>query len=191
MGDVIQTLSRLCPLTDFEDICILLLDNVWTNIGFLGQISVQGHELGHGLDRTLTGTGQTLYVTAIWTDLGQRFDGDLTNFGYFVQSLSNQPMGRSTRLSAGAFKALWVVRGEKLLPLASFFREILGSPLRYGSYPNSAAANFQLLSHLLCPWHALLRLSVILTMATTSQLHGTRKKGSSYNRLCRIYRTSL
>ena len=96
-SDEIQTLSRLCPLTDFEDICILLLDNVWTNIGFLGPISVQGHELGHGLDRTLTGTGQTLYVTAIWTDLGQRFDGDLTNIGFLVQPLSNQPMGRSTR----------------------------------------------------------------------------------------------
>ena len=92
-------MSRLCPLTDFEDLCILFLDNVWTNIGFLCSISDQGHELGHGLDRTLTGTGQTLYVTAIWTDLGQRFDGDLTNFGYFVQSLSNQPMGRSTQIS--------------------------------------------------------------------------------------------
>ena len=89
-SDEIQTLSRLCPLKDFEDICILLLDNVWTNIGFLGPISVQGHELGHGLDRTLTGTGQTLYVTAIWTDLGQRFDGDLTNFRFFC-TISVQP----------------------------------------------------------------------------------------------------
>ena len=103
----IQNLSRVCPrpmsvqnLSNAEK-CgfgVLLLDTVLTNTGFSCQISVHEYLLGQGLDRPRTAIGQNLNLVALSTDLGQGLDNLWTEVGFYVQSLSNQPMGTSTSL---------------------------------------------------------------------------------------------
>ena len=77
---------------------ILLLDTVLTNTGFSRPISVHEYLLGQGLDRPQTAIGQNLNLAALLTDLGQGLDNLWTEVGFYVQSLSNQPMGTSTQL---------------------------------------------------------------------------------------------
>ena len=67
------------------------LDKNWISICYLCPRSFQ-------LDRNSTHSRQTLSLyLSVWTDIRQGLDIDLTYIGFCIQSLSNQPIIRSTK----------------------------------------------------------------------------------------------
>ena len=97
----VQRMSRNSPIRK-SAIVSTLLDRGWTSSSFACPTSVQrlGSLTGlrQSFDQTWTATGQALYMTSFWTDLGQALDKLWTEVGFSVQSPSNQPKSTSTQI---------------------------------------------------------------------------------------------